>query len=434
MASWVEDMVQALKNLGGKAHQEDIFKEVVRIRKEPDPLKVKQIFLTKLWRHSSSSMDFKDDVYFRSYGLGVWGLRTDVWKIRFSRERQEASTDKENNETAGWIADIHQALQNLGGRAHQKRIIEEVALIRKDSLQNRVQLQVLNAFQVLTSNSSSDYQLEYIGNGEWLSKAQKSTSQSVVEEKQETDVKDQTQLHEKTAEVLSGAEGKVVESKPDNRISLKNIPATNRYEKRPVTNTSLSMEKTDARNKTLANEIHLEQGIRENSTIPYDFKPQESADEIRNCLDTIKQYREYNNPSSPSWRGYVEEIFHILGFITEKMDSRLMELKVMGGGRRSVAMVAIFTPGEDKEEIVAGLTWMSYLFYAASYHQTPWVILTDGLEIKIYEIHENQINIALDWLELDETILYDWHKAFHKLYRMFAFMRGSNSIESPPGS
>ena len=38
MASWVEDITLALKNLGGQAHRRQIIDEVKRIRKEPLPV------------------------------------------------------------------------------------------------------------------------------------------------------------------------------------------------------------------------------------------------------------------------------------------------------------------------------------------------------------------------------------------------------------
>ena len=43
MATWVEDIVQALKNLGGQAHRKQILEEVKRIRKEPLPERIVEV-------------------------------------------------------------------------------------------------------------------------------------------------------------------------------------------------------------------------------------------------------------------------------------------------------------------------------------------------------------------------------------------------------
>ena len=54
MATWLDDTIIALKNLGGKAHLNDIFKEVKRIRKTLSPSWTRTI-QKELERHSSDS-------------------------------------------------------------------------------------------------------------------------------------------------------------------------------------------------------------------------------------------------------------------------------------------------------------------------------------------------------------------------------------------
>ena len=82
MATWLDDTITALKNLGGEAHLNDIFKEVKRIRKTLSPSWTRTI-QKELERHSSDSLVWKGihkgkkDLFYsvKGIGQGVWGLR-----------------------------------------------------------------------------------------------------------------------------------------------------------------------------------------------------------------------------------------------------------------------------------------------------------------------------------------------------------------------
>ena len=80
MPRWIDDIVQAMQNLGGQAKYEELYEEVRKVRSQP---------LTKEWEatvrgtvenHSSDSDNYQDarTDYFRSVygkGKGVWALR-----------------------------------------------------------------------------------------------------------------------------------------------------------------------------------------------------------------------------------------------------------------------------------------------------------------------------------------------------------------------
>lgn len=75
MATYVEDIIQALKNLGGQARLEEIYDEVNRIR---------TVHQTKNWKfnisgiignHCSDSTRFLGKEYFRKVGKGTYALR-----------------------------------------------------------------------------------------------------------------------------------------------------------------------------------------------------------------------------------------------------------------------------------------------------------------------------------------------------------------------
>ena len=71
MASWVEDIIQALKNLGGQASLVQIYEEVKRIRTEPLPDTYKASIRERIEAHSSDSSNFKGKDYFRKVEKGV---------------------------------------------------------------------------------------------------------------------------------------------------------------------------------------------------------------------------------------------------------------------------------------------------------------------------------------------------------------------------
>jgi len=79
MATWVEDITQALINLGGLAPYSEIYAEVKRIRTVPLPEHWEASIRATIEDHSSDSTRFKyrKDIFYSVDGLGggVWGLR-----------------------------------------------------------------------------------------------------------------------------------------------------------------------------------------------------------------------------------------------------------------------------------------------------------------------------------------------------------------------
>lgn len=79
MNTWIGDLVQALKNLGGFGHYSAINAEVKKIRKKPLPLNWSAVIRRTIQQHSSDSHSFlgKKDLFYSVDGIGhgVWGLR-----------------------------------------------------------------------------------------------------------------------------------------------------------------------------------------------------------------------------------------------------------------------------------------------------------------------------------------------------------------------
>ena len=79
MATWREDIITALENLGGISNLADIYKEVKKIRPLPHPPSIDSIVRGEIEKSSSDSEAFMgNDVFFSVDGLGkgIWGLRS----------------------------------------------------------------------------------------------------------------------------------------------------------------------------------------------------------------------------------------------------------------------------------------------------------------------------------------------------------------------
>ena len=90
MATYKDDIIQALKNLGGSAHLKDIHKEVARLRKGKLNKSWTFSIQENLQSHSSDSVYGRgkygsgDDIFYmvKGKGQGIWGLRemSGKWK------------------------------------------------------------------------------------------------------------------------------------------------------------------------------------------------------------------------------------------------------------------------------------------------------------------------------------------------------------------
>jgi len=154
-----------------------------------------------------------------------------------------------------------------------------------------------------------------------------------------------------------------------------------------------------------------------------DFSPPESFETIANYLMTIKEYRDFSDPASASWIEYIQEFFHIMGFSTERKESRLILLKDMGGDNAPKAIVGYMFPGESFEEIIPGLKWETYLLYAANYHQMEWGILTNGLQLKVKNYGNRKDQPPYFWPDLDEIIKNQKLDNFFSIYKVFSYFR-----------
>ena len=162
----------------------------------------------------------------------------------------------------------------------------------------------------------------------------------------------------------------------------------------------------------------------------FEFSLAESFETITNLFQTIQQYREFANPDDASaWFEYVHQIFHILGFNTLKIAPRLITLLEMGSIQDPKALVCIIGPHENFEQIIYGLRWESYLFYAARFHQTDWVILTNGLQFKVLNYSKDADTQKYFKCEFDEIVKKGKADNFFTIYRVFTVINNAQGAK-----
>lgn len=165
----------------------------------------------------------------------------------------------------------------------------------------------------------------------------------------------------------------------------------------------------------------------------FEFSLAESFESITNLFQTIKEYREFASPDEAAWFEYIHEIFHIFGFNTVQVAQRLITLQEMGANQTPKALVCIIGPKEDFSQIVFGLDWESYLFYAAKFHQVEWVILTNGLQFKVLNFGNDADAQKYFKCELDEIVKNGKTDSFFTLYKIFyVISRGNENKPSNP--
>lgn len=164
----------------------------------------------------------------------------------------------------------------------------------------------------------------------------------------------------------------------------------------------------------------------------FEFSLPDSFETIENFLKTIKEYRDYAHPDSLEWQEYIHEFFHILGFHTEQKAPRLISLGDIGTNGSPKALVMLISAGENLEEIIPGLDWLSYLFYAANFHHVNWGFLTNGLEMKVFDFRRDDYRKIFLWANLDGIIRDGKLDSFFTIYKIFSYMRGRKGAVLPP--
>ena len=91
-----------------------------------------------------------------------------------------------------------------------------------------------------------------------------------------------------------------------------------------------------------------------------------------------------------------------------------------------------FRPEKSSEEIIPGLDWLSYLFYAAKFHHVDWGFLTNGLEMRVFDFRRDDYRKIFLWANLDRIIRDGKLDSFFTIYKIFSYMRGRKVAVLPP--
>lgn len=167
-----------------------------------------------------------------------------------------------------------------------------------------------------------------------------------------------------------------------------------------------------------------------NSSAAAKARPQTIAiDDVQNSLRTIREYKDYYDPASDEWSNYIYEIFHVLGFNTEKINSRLFLLKSMGSSSRQ-ALVIHSHPSENETWIAPEISWKSYLYFAASHYQVNWGIHTNGLRLEIFNFKRNRMDSVAVYQNFGKIVEDENIEAFFNVYKMFNLIDTSPIIDN----
>ncbi len=282
-----------------------------------------------------------------------------------------------------WVEDIVQALTNLGGQATLAQIYDEVKKIRIEPLPVTYKSSIRGRIEDYSSDSSCFKGKDYfrkVGEGVWALR------DSILKE-------NQTQA-----------------SKDGNKFVISENINQKSYD--------LNLKDNNMERNTLIQDTGLFSGQK-----VFEFSLTESFESITNLFQTIKEYREFANPNeADTWFEYIHQFFQIFGFNTIKVSPRLITLQEMGVNQIPKALVCIVGPNEDFAQIIFGLDWESYLFYAAKYHQVEWVILTNGLQFKVLNCADNADQQKYFQCELDEIIKSGKTDSFFTLYKIMSII------------
>ena len=459
MATWVEDIVQALENLGGQATLTQIYEEVKRIRLEPLPDSFKASIRERIEAYSSDSTNFKGKDLFKRIDKGVWALRevtsnvsTNNNEIKHGFSGEKITMNREAEHMATWLEDIVQALQNLGGKATRAQIIEEVRQLRPGLLPPSWKEIISQHLQ--THSSDSEYYdgkksdlFKHLDNGIWALRYNGdivNNTRALINEQFPKQIQNEsnTWLIDITKSLQNlGGKGSLdqiyhevsmirQEPLPKNWLHIvqdiiyKNSSDTQKFRGNDL------FQRLDNGVWALKNKKNISKPTRfaKKYSEPRfeNYQLLEPLDEIANILRTIKQYRDYQHPDSIEWKEYIDEFFHILGFSTDDKNPRLMTLNILGTNHTPKALVILIRPGENFAEMVSGLLWESYAFFSAHYYHINWAIITDGLQMKIINTNNDDYKEQSYWPDLDGVVCQERLDTFCTIYKVFSFIKGNN--------
>lgn len=136
MATWLEDVITAVKNLGGIAEYSKIYEEVKKIRGSNLPTSWQAIIRREIETASSDSEAYghKRDIFFPAKGLGrgIWGLREfSTTPVAFDTDLEDLGSDK----TGRFKVETYRILRDTKLARELKLLYNNVCQICEEQIQ-----------------------------------------------------------------------------------------------------------------------------------------------------------------------------------------------------------------------------------------------------------------------------------------------------------
>ena len=153
---------------------------------------------------------------------------------------------------------------------------------------------------------------------------------------------------------------------------------------------------------------------------------------IVNNLKIIKEQYDYIRSDPASSNNHIQDIFRAFGYQAEKQDLRLITLSDMGNNGQPKVLALLISLDENLNELIPGLDWSKYLFFAANYHHVRWGLITNGKEIRIFDFQRPDYQKTFFAADLGGIVEEGRLEDFFSIYKIFSFMRSPKGETLPP--
>ncbi len=137
---WVQDIVQAMTNLGGSAAYKDLYAEVYRVRGGEVPRTYENVIRRTIQTHSSDSAGFQGtDLFYSVGGLGGghWGLREQIRRTPTSIDLAPPEDQQEDDQPRSRLTETYRILRDTGLARTLKEVHDDRCQICGETLRLR---------------------------------------------------------------------------------------------------------------------------------------------------------------------------------------------------------------------------------------------------------------------------------------------------------
>jgi hypothetical protein len=155
-----------------------------------------------------------------------------------------------------------------------------------------------------------------------------------------------------------------------------------------------------------------------------------SLEQMQNLLQTIKEYREYSDPDSPNWIDYINIFFHIMGFETVLINSRVGYLREINNDNSARVVIGVSLPAETIDQVTPWLSWPFLLSTISIKYQSQFGVLTNGQEIRLYDFKQDYFESNYFSANIDSIVTDSREDSLLTLFSIFSFLKVENNYTS----